>query len=61
MEWVAAVSGALVEVTIFNEDDVLMPWLRHDPWWSWILTFGRQRRKWHEPCRILPCLEPSAW
>lgn len=43
----------------------LEPWwrhgLRHDPWWSRILTFGCQRRKWHEPCRILPCLEPSAW
>jgi len=43
----------------------LEPWwrhgLRHDPWWSWILTFRRQRRKWHEPRWILACLEPPAW
>ena len=76
MEWVAAVCGALVEVTIvlieiisFSclvhlKDNIILihrHGLRHDPWWSRILTFGCQRRKWHEPCRILSCLEPSAW
>ena len=79
MEWVVAVSGALVEVIILfmllsfanfclSHDQTTKVTilshrhgLRHDPWWSWILTFRSQRRKWHEPRWILACLEPPAW